>query len=341
MKNIKVSILVPVYGVEKYIARCAESIFRQTYENIEYVFVNDCTKDNSIFVLKKVLQKYPKRESCVRIINHETNRGLAAARNTAVAAATGEFVMHVDSDDYVDSRIVEKAVEKQIEKDADIVVIDFKRAYPQYTTIVRYSSFEDVKDYCLAVLARHNSNSIWAKLIRRILYTNYDINCKEGYNQGEDFQVVPRLLYNAKVIVNLREPLYFYDCSNIGSYTNNFSKNKHDQNWESMNVVRNYFIDKGNEYVDAVNKGIVRQLVDDLIVSAKTSGQTVGCYYEYAVKELSYINRKYWKAVPLTKRVILLLANHFYLMKAYTLFSRLLRQTTLKLKFQIQQHFSK
>lgn len=339
--DLKVSILVPVYGVERFIARCAESLFRQTYENIEYVFVNDCTKDGSISVLRETMRRFPERASQVRIINHETNRGLAAARNTAVAAATGDFVMHVDSDDYVDLRIVEKAVGKQLEKDADVVVIDFKRSYPGFSKIFRYSVFDNAKDYCLSVLARNNSNSIWAKLIRRSLYTSYGISCKEGCNQGEDFQVVPRLLYNAKVVVNLQEPLYFYDCSNVGSYTNNFSKSKHDQNWVSMNIVRDYFIDKGDEYVAGVCKGRVRQLVDDLIISAKTSGDTSTYYYNWAIKELSTIDKKYWQAVPLPKRITLLLANHFLLMKAYTLVSRALRQSALKIKDSIQKLFSR
>ena len=75
---LKVSILVPVYGVEQYIEKCARSLFEQTYSDIEYVFVNDCTKDDSIGVLKRVLEKYPQRMQQVRIINHEKNMGLGA-----------------------------------------------------------------------------------------------------------------------------------------------------------------------------------------------------------------------------------------------------------------------
>lgn len=337
MNNPKVSILIPVYGVEKFIARCAESLFRQTYQNLEYVFVNDFTKDRSIAILEETIKKYPERAKQVIIVNHEKNRGLAAARNTAVAAATGEFVMHVDSDDYVDGRIVEKAVKRQTENDADIVVIDFVRAYPGYNKVFHYSSFEKPKDYCLTVLARNNSNSIWAKLIRRSLYTNYGIKCEEGCNQGEDFQVVPRLLYHAKAIINLQEPLYFYDCSNVSSYTNNFSVSKHSQNWISMDIVRGYFADKGSEYADAVNEGRLKQLVDDLIVSAKTKGETAMCYYKFAVEEISGIDKKYWKAVPLPKRIILMLLNHYAIMKTYILTSRVLRQTALKLKSHIQK----
>ena len=80
----KVSILVPVYNVEKYISKCAISLFEQTYSNIEYVFVNDCTKDRSIDVINNILLNYPARQGQVKIIEHEKNKGVAAARNTAV-----------------------------------------------------------------------------------------------------------------------------------------------------------------------------------------------------------------------------------------------------------------
>ena len=98
---MKVSILVPVYGVEKYIGQCAETLFSQTYDDIEYVFVDDCTPDDSIQVLRQVLSAYPQRTNQVSIIRHDHNRGLGAARKTAFEASTGEFVMNVDSDDYL------------------------------------------------------------------------------------------------------------------------------------------------------------------------------------------------------------------------------------------------
>ncbi len=96
-----ISILVPIYGVEKYIERCSRSLFGQTYFNIEYIFVDDCTKDNSIGILKKVLMDYPLRAKKVKIVSHSTNRGLSAARNTALTHAEGAYIMHVDSDDYL------------------------------------------------------------------------------------------------------------------------------------------------------------------------------------------------------------------------------------------------
>ena len=116
-----VSILVPVYGVEKYIERCARSLFEQTYNNLEYIFVDDCTPDNSIAILKRVMEEYPMRKGQVRILRHERNRGIAAARNTALDAAQGSFLSHVDSDDYLARDAIRLLVNKQVETGADIV----------------------------------------------------------------------------------------------------------------------------------------------------------------------------------------------------------------------------
>ena len=97
----KVSILVPVYKVENFIDKCANSLFVQKYENIEYIFIDDCTPDDSIFRLQKVIEKYPHCD--VHVIKHKSNQGLSSARNTGVQHAKGEYIMHVDSDDYLDS----------------------------------------------------------------------------------------------------------------------------------------------------------------------------------------------------------------------------------------------
>lgn len=331
----KVSMLIPIYGVEKFIERCAISLFEQTYQNIEYIFVNDCTKDDSINVLERVINRYPNRKPFVRIINHAQNKGLAGARNTAIDNATGDFVMHVDSDDYVTKDIVSKAVSKQKEKDADIVVIDFIKAYPSFSQIVHYSSFPDVEEYCLTVLARRNSNSIWAKLIRRSLYVDNDVKCIEGCNQGEDFQVVPILLYYAKKIVNLKEPLYYYDCSNEGAYSNNFTICNHDQNWESMNAVKSFFELKGSAYRYAVDCGRVRQIADDLIISAKSSKGVSNCYYDYACNQLNRIDHSCWENVNLGKRLVLALSSNYNLMKSYALSMRWIRHHILMVKSKI------
>ena len=103
-----ISICVPVYGVEKYIERCAVSLFEQTYENIEYIFVNDQTKDKSWEILLGVIERYPMRKSQVKLSTHDKNRGLAAVRNTAANLASGRFIIWVDAEDYVETNIVQR-----------------------------------------------------------------------------------------------------------------------------------------------------------------------------------------------------------------------------------------
>ncbi len=98
--NEKVSIIVPIYNVEKYIERCAVSLFEQDFEDIEYIFVNDCTPDNSVEILEKVIEKYPNRKSHLKIVHHKENKGLGSARNTGLEQATGNYILHIDSDDW-------------------------------------------------------------------------------------------------------------------------------------------------------------------------------------------------------------------------------------------------
>lgn len=88
-----VSVIIPVYKVEKYIERCARSLFEQTLESIEFIFVDDCSPDQSIKILQSVLQEYPHRTPHTKIIRHERNRGLAAARNTGRACADRKSVV--------------------------------------------------------------------------------------------------------------------------------------------------------------------------------------------------------------------------------------------------------
>ena len=103
-----VSILVPIYKVEKYIERCARSLFEQTYPNLEFLFVDDASPDKSIEILQKVIAQYPKWKGRITIIYHNKNRGLAVARNALVDNCRGEFLFHVDSDDWIAEDAVEK-----------------------------------------------------------------------------------------------------------------------------------------------------------------------------------------------------------------------------------------
>ncbi len=130
MDKIKVSVIIPIYGVEKYIEKCARSLFDQTLKsNVEFIFVNDCTKDDSINILNNVISEYPSRKDQIIVINHDTNKGLATARKTGLSYSSGTYIVNVDSDDYFESDMLESMYNKAEENNAEIVVADYFITY--------------------------------------------------------------------------------------------------------------------------------------------------------------------------------------------------------------------
>lgn len=304
MNNIKVSICVPVYGVEKYIEKCAISLFEQTYPNIEYIFVNDNTPDKSIEILESVIERYPNRKPYVRIIAHEKNRGLAAARNTAVDAVTTEFLMHVDSDDWVENDIVEKCVKKQLEGNYDIVSIDIIKEYAKLSEHIILPNFINSKDMTIKLLNGKSFHSIYGHLIRTSLYNDNNIRLEEGLNMGEDYLIIPKLSYFANNVINLHEFLYHYNSQNINSYVNSFSISEAEQSWEVSKKLKQFFYDKGESYINSIYIADADKISLYLRVSLKNHN---AAFYNAMCEKLNMIDKKYIKAVPLFSRILLYL----------------------------------
>lgn len=119
--NPLVSVIVPVYNVEQYLDECLNSIRQQTYENLEIIVVEDCSTDNSLNTFIKHAE-----DSRVKLIQHEKNSGLSAARNTGIDAIKGDYIMFVDSDDLVHLSLIELCVKYAIVNDADLITYNFK-----------------------------------------------------------------------------------------------------------------------------------------------------------------------------------------------------------------------
>ena len=217
----KVSILVPVYNVSAYIERCAHSLFRQTLDDVEYIFVDDCTPDDSMAKLEVVLAQYPERAGQVKIVRHERNRGLAVARRTALQAASGEYVCCVDSDDYVDADMAQCMYRRAVDEQADIVVADYWDEYPKQTVLCTDLVSPSMEENRVNVLTcgKEVSPSLWNKLIRRKFWVEANVFAPEGLNYGEDRHVVTRLYYQARKIVKVDAAFYHYSHFNAGAIT--------------------------------------------------------------------------------------------------------------------------
>lgn len=313
----KVSILVPIYGVEKYIERCAISLFEQTYENIEYIFVNDCTKDKSIVILKEVIERYPNRKSQVRIIDHEHNKGLGGARNTAVAASTGEFIVHEDSDDYLDVTTIEKMVACQKNGDYDIVTTMGTKVGTSFCEKIAVQDCNDPIKFAEMGIRHTVRNSVWGRLIRRALYIDNNIRVQDGINMSEDLQVMPKLFYYAKTIALLQEYLYYYDCTNIGSYTSSFSKNKVDQQLQTLEMLENFFRDKCPLLFNAV---LMRRatLYNDSAINCIKSGEDRSLWNMYK-QHYKLMDDIFKVDIPRSKRIVMGI-NNYYIFKIVVCF---------------------
>ena len=301
--NPKVSILVPVYGVERFIQRCAHSLFNQTYGNIEYIFIDDKTPDRSIELLKNVVAEFPNRKDFVRTIKRDANRGLAAARTTGISHATGDFLMHVDSDDYIELETVELAVNAMVNNNADIVSFGCFREYANKTIIQIPPSFKDGKDMCLKFLRKKNINvGVWGRMYRRSLYVNNNIKTLEGFNMAEDFQVTPRLAYYASKVAVIKKPLYHYDLTNENALTFSFDSKKCNQCWKAVEINEAFFKGKGNIYTEMLEKGKVVILSRDILKCSLDKKNDR--YLDEVLRERQkQIDKSNYKAVPFMFRV--------------------------------------
>jgi glycosyltransferase involved in cell wall biosynthesis len=244
----KVSVLVPVYGTEAYIERCAISLFEQDYENVEFIFVNDCTNDSSIIILRDVIARYPHRIGQIRIIDHLCNQGLAAARRTALMYATGEYILNVDSDDFLEPLCLSTIMNMAVKSNTDIVYFDYYKYNNGYRHIVRQKKIVDNIEYIKLILELDLAACVWNKLIRRELYIDNGILPVVGVDTGEDLITTVPLIYKTKKILYVDTPLYNY-VYNPKSYTNNINRKA----FEDVAFIVNYFSELFNENVDILS----------------------------------------------------------------------------------------
>lgn len=205
----KVSVVIPVYGVEKYIERCARSLFEQTLDDIEYIFVNDCTPDSSISILNKVIKEYPSRINQVKIINHNRNLGLPQARKSGILQSTGEYLIHCDSDDWVEKNAYQLLWEKAKEKDCDVVFCDFYHS-DGTTHKHQHRYFGNFnKDTILLYVVRKVLWSLCGALVKTKIYKNNEFYFPTN-NNFEDLVLMTQIILSSSKYEHIPIPLYYY-----------------------------------------------------------------------------------------------------------------------------------
>lgn len=204
--EVKVSVVIPVYNVAPYIENCARSLFEQTLNQVEYIFIDDCSPDNSIDIVKNVLHEYPSREIYTRFYKMPQNSGLPSVRKKGIELAKGDYVIHCDSDDTVKPKMLEVMYRVASEGNYDMVTceIDWSNNYVSYLY-----ECKDKLDLIKSILTGRVIESVCTKLVRKSIYeTSGFIYTKDNVNEDCVFSI--QLAYYCRSFKQLPDKFYNY-----------------------------------------------------------------------------------------------------------------------------------
>lgn len=286
MNTPKVSVVIPIYNVEKYIERCARSLFEQTLDDIEYIFIDDCTPDKSVSILESVLKEYPHRIPQTQIIRLPQNIGLPSVRKKGISIAKGEYIAHCDSDDWVERNMYELMYDEALKNNYDIVRCLFtmcnekfnKKCYIVPSEI--YTQKEKLQAY---QIEDYGCNAIWDKLIHRKIFTDYDI-IYPTFNMYEDRVIVTQAIYYCEKIGYIDRVLYYY-YQNPNSICHESGEDK------ILNRI----------YQKKANIDLIIQFLEDKNIASQYSKEIITLKYNAKVELLPIIHkphiRKIWNSI--------------------------------------------
>lgn len=280
----KVSIIVPVYNVEKYIRKCLESLVNQTLKDIEVIVVNDGSPDNSQSIIDEYVKKYP------HIIKSyvKENGGQGSARNYGYQKATGEYIGFVDSDDYVSLDMYEKLYNKAILNKSDIVickytVIDENNNSKEYQYLFNKTNNDKI-DYLF------NNTGVCNKIYKRNLLKKFEFRSKVWY---EDIDFIIKILLKAKKISSIEDELYYY-LVREGSTMNNNNIKKNLDILAAFDSILNYILENKEyqKYSDEIEFIAIYHIYITAIARIINIKHTKG-KKEIINKLIKYMNEKF------------------------------------------------
>ena len=255
----RISLIVPIYGVERYIRQFAESALGQTSEDVQFVFVNDGTKDRSMEVLDELIEeKFSHLKSRIVIVNKE-NGGLPSARKAGLEVAEGEYVLFADSDDWLEKDAVEKVVAKIDETGADIVYFDLIKEYGHKTSYKREREYSGATkdEFIVNIFAYKSYGYTVTKCFRRSLYTDNVIYIPK-IGMHEDIYLMSQIIFYAKSLVHLPEGLYHYRKDNPDSMCAQIRIKRHrDSDINLLDLYENYRANLKGSPIERVAGGII------------------------------------------------------------------------------------
>lgn len=307
----KISVIIPIYNAELYIERCARSLFEQTLTEIEYMFVDDCSSDQSITILNKVLEEYPERKNYVRIHRMKKNSGQAAVRKWGMENVSSEYAIHCDADDKVDLDLYEKMYNLAISENADVVVSDFMIVDGEKKNRVKGCGSTEPEKLMEGFIKQRYHWALWNKLFRSIYFK--ELEYPRG-DMGEDALICLQLCRCAHKIAYLKDTYYYY-YRNSTSITRNQTEagvlRRFKQSTINGEQLLSFFKREGlyEKYADDIDELMYNK--KNLLLPLVSRSE----YYTLWKDTFSYLNKKVLvnKSISLKRKCIhLLILSHLY-----------------------------
>lgn len=220
---MKVSVILPVYNAATTITRMLDSLRDQTLVDFEVLMIDDGSTDNS----GAILDEYAQKDNRFRVV-HKKNEGVSAARQTGVELAQGEYVIHADSDDWVDQTMLEELYAKAENDDADVVICDFFSNTDTGQTLCKQRPSELKADVILRELFQQLHGSCCNKLVRQACYNKYNVRFPKGINHCEDLLFWAQLLQHNDVKVSYLPKAFYHYYVNSNSITRHYTRSTYE-----------------------------------------------------------------------------------------------------------------
>lgn len=257
MSKDKVSIIVPIYNVERYLNRCVDSLINQTYKNLEIILVNDGSPDNS----PAICDRYAIKDTRIKVI-HKENGGLSDARNAGINISTGKYIMFLDSDDYAELNMIENAVNTIETLDSDIVIwgyyAEFVDENERIINTINYSGLDGVLDssdeqFMLSNELINLMGYAWNKLYKNEIIQKNNYRFKKGLSLVEDITFNSEVFKNHHSIAFVEEPLLHYMQRPRETLGGKFYENQFELKQQAMKKVYEMLLALGYNEVDITN----------------------------------------------------------------------------------------
>lgn len=234
-----ISIIIPVYNASAVIQKCLESINRQTYRKLEILFVDDCCTDDSMDKLNNFLRRNI-TDLQIKCVHHGRNRGVAAARNTGLDNASGEYIYFLDADDFMEDNAIELMYRESERWQADIIGCEWYLSFLKNERHMVQAGANSGNELFVKMARGVIRWNLWLFLVRRSLYEQNSIRFMEGMNMGEDMMVMMKLALCAGKTMIMHMPLYHYVQTKSDSLTKTWLKGFQRQIDANVNEVENY-----------------------------------------------------------------------------------------------------